>query len=667
MASSSLGRLTLDLIAKTGGFESGMDRAARHSQRRTREMQRQWDTVRGVILKVGAALGVAFSVRQFQQIISRNAQLIDSLAKTSAAMGIPIERLQTLEVAAKQAGTSGEKLAAGLDRMQRSLGDAARSGTGANKAINALGLDIDNLLRLRPDQQFELISKALMGVENETVRASLANEIFGRNWRELSNLMKDVANDGLTTLQRELEQLGFILTSEGAARVEQMNNSLDTLSRFSQGVGQQMTVALAPAIRAVALQLTDAAKESGGFGNEFQGAADKIVQGVAWIQDGIAGIKVTFQLVGRTIAVVALTIELQMAKLADSIFNGPINAINTLISLLNRIPGLEVGSVGPINQQAAANVALLRRAIAEGQRDIQDLALSATFPGAGLIERYEQAKKEAEIAGREAAERFAKGLNSGLNDDLDGAGGAAAAVRKVVDEIDRELERLIAAGQRVYEQTRTPAEQLAIRIGELNGLLDAGAISWDTYARAIFQAQEAFDATREKVKALSDESEKTNTQMSEFAVQAARNIQSAFADFLFDPFNSSLRDMARNFALTLNRMVSELLAQQLLLSFFNLPIFGGGGLGTTLFGGARAEGGPVSPGKAYLVGERGPELFVPNTAGNVQANGDGGGVRIINVIDPNLVGDYMTGSGGDRVVLNVLERNRNAIKQLVLG
>lgn len=51
---------------------------------------------------------------------------------------------------------------------------------------------------------------------------------------------------------------------------------------------------------------------------------------------------------------------------------------------------------------------------------------------------------------------------------------------------------------------------------------------------------------------------------------------------------------------------------------------GGGlaGLIGSLFGGApgRATGGPVSPGRPYWVGERGPELFVPTSAGQVAAN-----------------------------------------------
>jgi hypothetical protein len=56
---------------------------------------------------------------------------------------------------------------------------------------------------------------------------------------------------------------------------------------------------------------------------------------------------------------------------------------------------------------------------------------------------------------------------------------------------------------------------------------------------------------------------------------------------------------------------------------------GGGGGGLLNFGGllgsilglpGRATGGPVSPGRGYLVGERGPELFVPTSSGRVEPN-----------------------------------------------
>ena len=46
-----------------------------------------------------------------------------------------------------------------------------------------------------------------------------------------------------------------------------------------------------------------------------------------------------------------------------------------------------------------------------------------------------------------------------------------------------------------------------------------------------------------------------------------------------------------------------------------------GGIAGALFGlPGRATGGPVSPGRGYVVGERGPEIFVPTSAGKVETN-----------------------------------------------
>jgi hypothetical protein len=67
-------------------------------------------------------------------------------------------------------------------------------------------------------------------------------------------------------------------------------------------------------------------------------------------------------------------------------------------------------------------------------------------------------------------------------------------------------------------------------------------------------------------------------------------------------------------------------------------IFGGGGGGglAGLIGGllgapGRAIGGAVAPGRPFMVGERGPELFVPTSAGRVEANNAAGGARPLNI------------------------------------
>ncbi|MEQ1687018.1 MAG: tail tape measure protein [Sphingopyxis sp.] len=48
-------------------------------------------------------------------------------------------------------------------------------------------------------------------------------------------------------------------------------------------------------------------------------------------------------------------------------------------------------------------------------------------------------------------------------------------------------------------------------------------------------------------------------------------------------------------------------------------------LGAALGAPGRATGGPVGPGRAYMVGERGPELFVPTSSGRIEAGAARGG------------------------------------------
>ncbi len=92
------------------------------------------------------------------------------------------------------------------------------------------------------------------------------------------------------------------------------------------------------------------------------------------------------------------------------------------------------------------------------------------------------------------------------------------------------------------------------------------------------------------------------------------------------------------------KVLDEIAAQALRggLASIGLGGGGGGGLGDSVGAGlgnligsifglpGRATGGPVAPGRPYLVGERGPELFVPTSAGQIDA-GAGRGGRNVNV------------------------------------
>jgi len=130
------------------------------------------------------------------------------------------------------------------------------------------------------------------------------------------------------------------------------------------------------------------------------------------------------------------------------------------------------------------------------------------------------------------------------------------------------------------------------------------------------------------------------TAMTVFAQEAAKSMQTAFADFLFDPFENGLKGMLAGFLNVIRRMLADLLAQQLLTAFFGAFAGGSGIVGqfaSAALAGIkpRAKGGPVTGSSPYLVGERGPELFVPSTGGSIIPNGGGmgGGVAVSYNID----------------------------------
>lgn len=141
-----------------------------------------------------------------------------------------------------------------------------------------------------------------------------------------------------------------------------------------------------------------------------------------------------------------------------------------------------------------------------------------------------------------------------------------------------------------------------------------GVISAQQHEEMVRQVTEAYDEQRDKM-------ENSFFDMEEFSKQAARNVQSAFADFLFDPFSEGLDGMLLGFIKVVQRMAAEAAAAQLAGALFGSA---GGGSGSGWFGAAasaiggyfgggstpgRAVGGPVTPGQIYEVNERGPELL----------------------------------------------------------
>jgi hypothetical protein len=114
-------------------------------------------------------------------------------------------------------------------------------------------------------------------------------------------------------------------------------------------------------------------------------------------------------------------------------------------------------------------------------------------------------------------------------------------------------------------------------------------------------------------------------QGAEEVSQAARQVESSFEDAFVSLVTGT--KSARQAVADLMRELAKLAAQAAFRQLFG-GLFSGGGFFSRLFGGFRANGGPVSPSKAYVVGERGPEMFVPSGAGQIIPNDKIGGGRV---------------------------------------
>jgi hypothetical protein len=143
--------------------------------------------------------------------------------------------------------------------------------------------------------------------------------------------------------------------------------------------------------------------------------------------------------------------------------------------------------------------------------------------------------------------------------------------------------------------------------------------------------------------------------MEDAKLRGVNNLENALVSLVTGATTAkdAFKDMARSILADLARIMIQ---QQI-----TLPLAQSMGFNVS---GARAMGGPVTSGRPYLVGERGPELFVPNRNGGIVPNHQmsGGGVTVNQTINLSTgVSDTVRAE-----VLNMLPQIQNATTAAVL-
>lgn len=156
----------------------------------------------------------------------------------------------------------------------------------------------------------------------------------------------------------------------------------------------------------------------------------------------------------------------------------------------------------------------------------------------------------------------------------------------------------------------------------------------------------------------------------------------------------AVKDFAANFARSMAQIAARALATAVVLQFLESLFPGIGRLvGAGASAGVKHRGGMVGapgptrtidplvfaaaprfhsggmvglkPGEVPIIAQMGEEVLSRDDPRNAANGGAAAGVRIVNAIDPSITHDHMSSSAGERVIVNIIERNRGAIKQVL--
>ena len=184
MAGRSLGTLTIDLVAKVGGFVSGMDKAERASAKWSKQVQDDAAASSAALAGVGAAAvtaGLAVGAAGFQLLKSTSKQITET-DRWAKSLNVSTQELLAWQFAAEKAGVSGDQMADIFKDIGDKIGDAVLNKSGeAVDALNSLGLSAEKLSRISPDKQLLVIGEALgkisTNAEKTTILESLGNDL----------------------------------------------------------------------------------------------------------------------------------------------------------------------------------------------------------------------------------------------------------------------------------------------------------------------------------------------------------------------------------------------------------------------------------------------------------------------------------------------------------
>ncbi len=617
---ATAGSIVVDLLMRTGSFETDTDRASKKVKKLGKDSSDSAAQVGAAFGKIGGAVAGGLTVATVA-VVNWTRQMVNAsteLSKLSQLSGTSDQVFQRMAAGAATVGIQQDKLADIFKDTQDKLGDFYSTGGGAMKDFfdqiaPKVKLTAESFRNLSGPEVLQKYYKAL-----EDAGASQADMVF---------YMEAIASDsamlapllakngeGFRKWGDEAQRVGAILDGKTLAAMKEVKEQSNQMDLAFQGLKTQIATELLPQFRNMVDLLSDESTAKA-FGS--------VAKGAAWL----AG-----ELANGTVQIVDFIKRVGDLRNIDA--GGSVGAAGDR-ALNDRL--------GTLNDQIANAKSLMNAAPFEWTRE----------QNRKLLEQYRKQRKEItdELARREKsreAEESFRGVTSSVNSTAriatpgsfravledKGAESAAKRLAEALKAANEQLDRQITLYGDASEMSKVAYE---IQFGALQGidkaaqtaLLSNAALldmlgNIDEANEILAEDAERFAAAFDSMFGLDDEAISAAAEVfSEWtaaADQAARNMQSTFADFLFDPFKDGLGGMVTGFGKAIQRMLAEAASAKIFEMIGGWATgYSGTGAGWInaiggLLGGKRAGGGPVAAGGMYQVGEGNrPELL---TSGN---------------------------------------------------
>lgn len=372
---SSLGTLTLDLIARIGGFTGPLDKAARETKKFNDAIDKAGE-------KLGKAIGggVAVAAAAFVYLGQKQLDLIGDQDDLAKRLRTTVASLGTLTRAGELSGIGLEQMTSGAQKLDLALGKAAQGSKAQVETFERLGVSYKEIAAMPVDERIVAINDALTKNVPAYERAAVAATLFGG---KNAAAFQQLDGETIAEARHQAELFGVALSDIDSAKVESAGDAVTIFGFALDGVQKQITVELAPVLSQLSKDFLQAAEDAGGIGPAVKNSMRAAVDAVAFLVD--AG-----DAVGRVFRVISAEFDGVVASAAGSILAG----VYQTLTALNQLPGVDLSKqLGEIETNYNSQVAAALDAT-ERMRS----ALDTPLRGSAFKDYYNAAQKAAEDA-----------------------------------------------------------------------------------------------------------------------------------------------------------------------------------------------------------------------------------------------------------------------------